>query len=341
MVVLATMATIIASQAAITGSFSVARQAVQLGFLPRLNIRHTSALEGQIYVPIINWVLAAGVVALIVGFQHSSKLTEIYGLAVTGTFCLDTILFLAVARSLWRTPRWRLVLLGALFLTVELSFFSANIAKVAHGAYLSLLVGGTFAFLMITWRKGREIVTRNRVAKEGPLNEFLDSLGSADPPIRRVLGTAIFLNPGKQTTPLALRAEVERIHALHEKVVIVSLDPVGIPHVDPSDRFSVEQLGRGLFKVVYVTIRVGYRDRNNVPEALALARKRGLLERNLDLEHASYLLSRITITPTDQAGLSRWRKYLFLAMARNAASPIELFGLPADRTVSMGSQVEV
>jgi KUP system potassium uptake protein len=341
MVVLATMATIIASQAAITGSFSVARQAVQLGFLPRLNIRHTSALEGQIYVPIINWVLAAGVVALIVGFQHSSKLTEIYGLAVTGTFCLDTILFLAVARSLWRTPRWRLVLLGALFLTVELSFFSANIAKVAHGAYLSLLVGGTFAFLMITWRKGREIVTRNRVAKEGPLNEFLDSLGSADPPIRRVLGTAIFLNPGKQTTPLALRAEVERIHALHEKVVIVSLDPVGIPHVDPSDRFSVEQLGRGLFKVVYVTIRVGYRDRNNVPEALALARKRGLLERNLDLEHASYLLSRITITPTDQAGLSRWRKYLFLTMARNAASPIELFGLPADRTVSMGSQVEV
>jgi KUP system potassium uptake protein len=339
MVILATMATIIASQAAITGSFSVARQAVQLGFLPRLNIRHTSALEGQIYVPIINWVLAAGVVALIVGFQHSSKLTEIYGLAVTGTFCLDTILFLAVARSLWRTPKWRLAILGALLLTVELAFFSANIAKVEHGAYLSLIVGGTFAFLMITWRRGREIVTSNRQSKEGPLDEFLDKLCEADPPISRVAGTAIFLNPGKQTTPLALRAEVERIHALHDKVVIVSLDPVGVPHVDPSDRFSVEQLGRGLFKIVYVTIRVGYRDRNHVPEALALARKRGLLERNLDLEHASYLLSRITITPTNDSGLNRWRKYLFLAMARNAASPIELFGLPADRTVSMGSQV--
>jgi KUP system potassium uptake protein len=339
MVLLATAATIIASQAAITGSFSVARQAVQLGFLPRLNIRHTSVLEGQIYVPLINWVLAAGVVSLIVGFRHSAKLTEIYGVAVTGTFVLNTVLFLAVSRALWRTPRWRLALLAALFLTVEVAFFSANLAKVTHGAYLSLLVGLAFAFLMMTWRRGREIVTRHRAAKEGPLDAFLEGLGNADPPIHRVPGTAIFLNPGKQTTPLALRAEVERIHALHEKVVIVSLDPVSIPNVDPADRFKVEQLGRGLFKVVYVTIRVGYRDRSNVPVALALARKRGLLERNLDLEHASYLLSRITITPTSDSGLSRWRKVVFMAMARNAASPIDLFDLPAERTVSMGSQV--
>ena len=342
MVILATLATIIASQAAITGSFSVARQAVQLGFLPRLTIRHTSSsTEGQIYVPLINWVLAAGVVALIVGFRHSARLTEIYGVAVTGTFVLNTVLFLAVARALWHTPRWRLALLGGLLLTVELSFFSANLAKIEHGAYLSLLVGLGFAFLMMTWRKGREIVTRNRLSKEGPLAEFLEGLCNAVPPIRRVPGTAIFLNPGKQTTPLALRAEVERIHALHEKVVIVSLDTVSIPHVDPADRFSIEQLGRGLFKVSYLTIRVGYRDSSDVPEALALARKRGLLERNLDLEHASYLLSRITITPTPEPGMSRWRKHIFLAMARNAGSPMELFGLPADRTVSMGSQVAV
>src|SRR5205085_1098440 len=147
------------------------------------------------------------------------------------------------------------------------------LAKVEHGAYLSLLVGIAFAFLMITWKRGREIVTGNRVAKEGPLDEFLDGLCNADPPIHRVPGTAIFLNPGKQTTPLALRAEVERIHALHEKVVIVSLEPVSIPNVDPDDRFVVERLGQGLFKVVYVTIHVGYRDPSNVPEALALARK--------------------------------------------------------------------
>ena len=339
MVILATAATIIASQAAITGSFSVARQAVQLGFLPRLNIRHTSTTEGQIYVPLINWVLAIGVVALIVGFQHSAKLTEIYGVAVTGTFVLNTILFLAVARALWRTPKWRLAILGVLFLTVEVSFFAANLAKIEHGAYLSLIVGAVFAFLMITWRKGRGIVSGNRLTREGPLEVFLESLCNAKPPINRVPGTAIFLNPGKQTTPLALRAEVERIHALHEKVVIVALDQVSIPHVDPADRFAVEQLGRGLFKVAYVTIRVGYRDSNHVPEALALARKRGLLERNLDLEHASYFVSRITITPGKGAGMSVWRKHIFMAMARNAASPIELFGLPADRTVSMGSQV--
>jgi KUP system potassium uptake protein len=345
MVVLATAATVIASQAAITGSYSVARQAVQLGFMPRLNIRHTSTTEGQIYVPLINWFLAAGVLALVVYFQHSARLTEIYGVAVTGTFILNTVLFVAVSRSLWRTPRWRLAILAGLFLIVEVAFFSSNLAKITHGAYLSLIVGLLIAFLMITWRRGREIVTRNRLAKEGPLDEFLDGLGTAAPPIHRVPGTAIFLNPGKQTTPLALRAEVERIHALHEKVVIVSLDSVSIPNVDPDDRFKVEQLGRGLFKVVYVTIRVGYRDSNNVPEALALARKRGLLERNLDLEHASYLLSRITITPTatptSGPRISRWRKHIFLAMARNAASPIDLFGLPADRTVAMGSQVTV
>jgi KUP system potassium uptake protein len=339
MVILATLATIIASQAVITGSYSVARQAVQMGFLPRLNIKHTSKTEGQIYVPLINWVLAFGVVALILVFRHSAKLTEIYGVAVTGTFVLNTILFLAVARALWRTPKWRLALLGLLFLTVELSFFFANLAKIEHGAYLPLLVGLAFAFLMVTWRKGREIVTRNRVEKEGPLGEFLEGLCNAKPPINRVPGTAIFLNPGKQTTPLALRAEVERIHALHEKVVIVSLEPISIPHVDPGDRFSVEHLGRGLFKVVYLTIRVGYSDPNNVPEALALARKRGLLERNLDLEHASYMLSRITITPEAAPGMESWRKHIFLTMARNTASPIELFGLPADRTVSMGSQV--
>jgi KUP system potassium uptake protein len=341
MVVLATLATIIASQAAITGSFSVARQAMQLGFLPRLKIIHTSLLEGRIYVPLVNWLLGLGVVTLVLVFRRAERLGDIYGVAVTATFALNTILFVAVARALWRTPKWRLALLGGLFLTVELSFFIANMFKIASGAWLSLVVGLVIAFVMITWRKGREIVTRNRLAKEGPLDEFLEGLGNADPPIRRVPGTAIFLNPGKQTTPLALRAEVERIHALHEKVVIVSLDNVSIPYVDPDDRFSVEHLGRGLFKVVYLTIRVGYRDRSNVPEALALARKRGLLERNLDLEHASYLLSRITITPTSEPGISRWRKHVFLAMARNAASPIELFGLPADRTVSMGSQVAV
>ena len=340
MVVLATLATIIASQAAITGSYSVARQAVQLGFLPRLKILHTSLQEGQIYVPLINWMLAAGVVTLVLVFQHSNKLTDIYGVAVTGTFILNTILFLYVSRSLWRTPKWQLAILGSVFLFVETAFFTSNIAKVEHGAWLSLVVGLVYAFIMLTWRRGREIVTENRIGEEGALTGFLEALPRTEP-LRRVPGTAVFLNPGRNTTPLALRAEVERIHALHEKVIIVSLDQVSVPHVDPDQRYSTDFLGKGLFKVIFVTIRVGYRDRTNVPGALAEARKAGFLERNLDLEHASYIVSRMTIRPTDGPGMQRWRKRLFVMMARNSTSPIDQFGLPTDRTVMMGSQVSV
>jgi KUP system potassium uptake protein len=342
MVVLATMATVIASQAALTGSFSVAKQAVQLGFLPRLKIVHTSALEGQVYVPLINWGLCVGVATLVLVFQHSDKLGDIYGVAVTGTFILNTILFIAVSRSLWRTPRWRLAILGVLFLTVEVSFFTANLAKIAHGAYLSLVVGLVIATVMITWRRGRETLTRNRTEQEGSLEEFLGGLAAIRPPIVRLAGTAIFLNPSATTTPLALRAQVEHIHALQEKVVIVSLDPVSIPHVEQSDRFTAERLGLGVFKIVHITIRVGYHDRANLPAALALARKRGLLERNLDLEHASYFVSRMTIVPTGSTeGMPPWRKKLFIAMARNATSPIDAFGLPSDRTVMTGSQVAI
>ncbi|HEX3831722.1 MAG TPA: KUP/HAK/KT family potassium transporter [Solirubrobacteraceae bacterium] len=339
MVVLATAATIIASQAAITGSFSVAKQAVQLGFLPRLKIVHTSKLEGQIYVPLINWGLCVGVAALVLWFQHSARLADIYGVAVTGTFILNTTLFLAVSRSQWHTRRWKLIGLGALFLTVEVAFFSSNLAKVAHGAWLSLGVGVVISFVMITWQRGRIILTRNRTEQEGSLPEFLDGLCARPEPLRRVPGTAIFLNPGKDTTPLALRAEVAHNRALHEKVVIVSVDPVGMSHVDDDDRFCVEWLGRGLFKIAHVTIRVGYQDSSDIPAALAGARKRGLLERNLDLEHASYFVSKITITATDAPGMRRWRKALFIAMARNASSPIAHFRLPTGRTVMMGSEV--
>jgi KUP system potassium uptake protein len=341
MVVLATAATIIASQAAITGSFSVAKQAVQLGFLPRLKIVHTSKLEGQIYVPLINWALCIGVAALVLWFKHFAKLADIYGVAVTGTFVLNTILFIAVARSLWRTPKLKLAALGSLFLIVEVAFFSANLAKIAHGASLSLGVGLVIALVMITWRRGREIVTENRTDQEGSLADFLDGLRASKPPLRRVPGKAIFLNPGKQTTPLALRAQVEHSHAFHDKVVIVSVDSVSVPQVSDADQFTVEWLGHGLFKVEHVTVRVGYHDKANVPKALAFARKRGLLERNLDLEHASYFVSRMTISPSDAPGMSRWRKKLFIMMARNATSPIEHFGLPSARTVMMGSQVAV
>ena len=341
MVFLATAATIIASQAALTGSFSIARQAVQLGFLPRLKIRHTSELEGQIYVPVINWALGLGVGALVLIFQHSVRLAAIYGVAVTGTFVLDTVLFLAVARSLWRTAVWKLILIGGLLLTVEVSFFSSNLSKIDRGAWLPLCVGLITAILMVTWRKGAMIVTRNRKQEEGSLERFLYGLRMADPPLHRVPRVGIYLSPGKTTTPLALRADVEHYNVLHDKVLIVSIDQLSVPHVEVPDRFAVEVLGSGLFKVIHVNIHAGYHDRTKVPEALALARKRGLLEKNLDLEHASYFVSRITITPTADRELSRWRKLLFTTMARNAASPIETFGLSPDRTVMVGSQIGI
>jgi KUP system potassium uptake protein len=341
MVILATAATIIASQAALTGSFSVAKQAVQLGFLPRLKIVHTSEIEGQIYVPLINWFLCVGVATLVLVFKNSNRLGDIYGVAVTATFILNTVLFLAVSRALWHTPKWRLGLLAALFLTVEVAFFSSNMAKIADGAYLSLAVGLAIASVMVTWRWGYQRVTRNRTEQEGSLQEFLVGTCEAKPPLLRLPGTAIFLNPGKLTTPLALRAQVEHNHAFHQKVLIVSLDPVSIPRVELGDRFSAETLGRGLFKVVHLTIRVGYRDRSHIPELLALARKRGLLERNLDLEHASYFISRMTIVASDGGGVSGWRKRLFIGMSRNANSPIDHFELPSERTVMIGSQVAI
>jgi KUP system potassium uptake protein len=339
LVVLAAMATVIASQAAISGSFSVAKQAVQLGFLPRLKVLHTSKVEGQIYVPVINWALCIGVVALTLVFRSATRLGDIYGVAVTGTFILNTILFLAVARFLWGTAKRKLAPVAILFLTVEVAFFSSNIAKVEHGAWLPLAVGVLLSIVMINWRRGQVIVTRNRVAQEGPLAEFLDGLAARERPPIRIPNVAVFLCRDKATTPLALRAEVEHTNTLPEKVVIVSVDTVSIPHVDTFDRCAVEILGHGLFKVVHLTARFGYHDKLSIPEALALARKQGLLERNLDLEHASYFVSRITITPTDAPGMRRWRKSLFIGMARNAASAIEHFGLPTDRTVIMGSQV--
>ncbi len=339
MVVLAAFATVIASQAVISGSFSVAKQAMQLGFLPRLRVLHTSNVEGQIYVPVVNWALCVGVLTLTLVFRSSTRLGDIYGVAVTGTFILNTLLFLAVARLLWGTSKRRLAPIAVLFLTVEIAFFSANIAKVEHGAWLPLAIGLVVSIVMINWRRGQEIVTRNRVAQEGPLNTFLDGLASQKPPLFRVPGVAVFLCRDKDTTPMALRADVAHTHTLPQKVVIVSVETVSIPNVETFERCTVEVLGHGLFKVVHLTARFGYHDKLNIPEALAQARRQGLLERNLDLEHASYFVSRITITPTDAPGMQRWRKNLFIAMARNASSAIEHFGLPADRTVIMGSQV--
>ncbi len=342
MVIFACLATIIASQAVISGSYSVARQAMQLGYLPRLRIVHTSEVEGQIYVPVVNWALMIGVIALVLAFQDSNHLANAYGVAVTGTFVLNTVLFLAVARALWKTPRWRLIALGAVFLIVEVAFFAANVAKIFQGAWLPLAAGIGVMALMMTWNKGRALVTGVRASREGTLTEFLDGLDELKVPVRRVPGLAIYLNPNQQTTPLALRAEIEHTHALHEKVLIVSVEEVSLPYVDDRDRFIIERLGDAALGIRHVGIRMGYQEETNVPRMLRIAQRDLLLERDLRLDDASYFVSRITLVVTPETtDLHNWEKKLFVAIARNAASPIEAFDLPTDRTVSMGSTIEV
>ncbi|MGI8428256.1 MAG: potassium transporter Kup [Solirubrobacteraceae bacterium] len=341
MVVLATVATVIASQSVISGAFSVTRQAMQLGFLPRLTIRHTSQHVGQVYAPAINLGLFVSVVAIVVAFGSSAALASAYGVAVTGTFILNTILFLAVARLLWRRPK-RLVALGAIvFLTVEIPFFAANLTKVTHGGWLPLMIALVVFVILVTWRKGRDIVTTNRSREEGTLSEFVAHLDARDYPVVQVSGTAVFLNSNPDTTPLALRANVEHNHVLHENIVIVSIQTERVPHVAERDRLRCDDLGDPYDQITRVTARFGFQDDIDVPAALRLADRLGLLEGACDIEHASYFLSQITIVRSEMPGMSRWRKRLFLSLAHNAASPVAFFGLPDDRTVSIGESIEL
>jgi KUP system potassium uptake protein len=341
MVLLATVATVIASQAVISGAFSVTRQAVQLGFLPRLTIRHTSdEEEGQVFAPGINGLLFVAVVALVVGFGSSSALASAYGIAVTGTLAIDTILFFVVVRMLWHKPAW-LVGVGAFaFLTIDLAFFSANVPKVVHGGWFPLTIAAIVFTVLITWQRGRQIVTANRVEEEGPLDDFVEEVRAMDPPVYRAPGTAVFLNAGKETTPLALRAMLDHSRVLHENVVILSVETLKVPHVSPDERIRVDDLGYSDDGISHVSARFGFQDDLDVPAALRLAEEKGL-ESHIDCDNPSYFLSKITIVPSERKGMRRWRKRLFVAISRNSASPVEYFRLPDEQTVTMGSHIEL
>jgi KUP system potassium uptake protein len=244
MVLVAAVATVIASQAVISGAFSVTRQAIRLGFLPRLTVRHTSEHAiGQIYVPAVNRALLVAVIVLVLAFGSSARLASAYGVAVTGTFIITTGLFLFVARSLWRWPAWKLSIAAVVFLSVEVVFFAANLTKIVHGGWLPLAIAAGVSIVLLTWQRGRQIVTANRTAEEGPLQAFIDQLHDASPPVPRVPGTAVFPNSTIETTPLALRANVEHNYVLHESVVIISAESVGVPHVAASERVSIDDLG--------------------------------------------------------------------------------------------------
>jgi KUP system potassium uptake protein len=339
LVVLATLATVIASQAVISGAFSVSRQAVRLGYLPHLTVRHTSTVEsGQIYVPAVNWLLFAGVLVLILVFESSSKLATAYGLAVTGTLICTTTLFLMYAAIAWKWATWKLVLAGVMFSGFELIFLGANLAKIVQGGWLPLLVAAIVVTVMTTWQRGRKIITARRVDVEGPLPEFVDRLDKGDIP--RVPGTAVFPHPTKLTAPLALRANVEFNHVLHERVVIVSVLSENVPHVPPDERVALDELGRPDDGIVHVSVRFGFQDEQDLPEVLRQAS--GLSdELDIDPDSASYFLSRMTIERGRQPGMSGWRKRMFIGLSHNAANPAAYFCLPVDRTVIMGSRIEL
>ena len=283
MVVLATFATVIASQAVISGAFSVTRQAVGLGFLPRLNIRHTSHQEiGQVYVPAVNWGIFIAVVALVVGFGTSTALASAYGIAVTGTLAIDTILFFFVVRFLWKKPLW-LVIAGAVGVPDRRP--GVLLGQPDQGPARRLVPARDRARVFVvltTWQKGREVVTRNRTEEEGPLRAFVDEIRDLDPPVYRSPGTAVFLNANKETTPLAMRATVEHSNALHRNVVILSIDTLKVPHVPESEQVTIDDLGYRDDGISHVIASVGFQDEIDVPRILALAvaaRPRGRLRR--------------------------------------------------------------
>ena len=325
MVLLATVATVIASQAVISGAFSVAHQAGQLGYLPRLRIQYTSEqVMGQIYVPWINWLLLVSVLTLVLAFRSSAALAYAYGTAVTGTISITTLLFFYYARHQWRWPLWIVLAGGGILLAIDLLFFAANLTKVTHGAWLPLLIGITIFIIFTTWQRGRELVTRIRDREEGPLPEFIAQLHAMKPPLHRVPGTAIFLNRGKTTAPLAMRANVEHNEILHENVIILSVETMPAPHIPEAERLQVDNLGYRDDGIIHVSARFGYMDPTNVPGLLPLIRDADVEGPAPDAK-LSYFVSRIELVQGHAPGMSRWRKRLFIATSRITPDAAEYF----------------
>jgi KUP system potassium uptake protein len=340
LVVVATIATVIASQAVISGVFSLTEQAVGLGLLPWMRIRHTSPeMEGQVYLPTANWLLYVTIVGVVVGFGSSSALASAYGIAVTGTMAATTSLLFVVMRSRWSWSRAQALAVVAPLLAVDLLFFSANLLKVVHGGWFPLLLGLAVFVVMLTWDRGRRIVAGRRAAVGGSLVDFVDGLRRRKPPLERVPGTAVYLHTSEKTTPIAFRLNVEHNHVRHERVVIIHARTLRVPHVSDEQRVSVDQLGSPSDNVVLVTASFGYRDRRDIPAALQLAV--GESEELSGLDDPTYFLGRVFVHPAKRGGMARWQKRLFAVLARNAPHPAEYFQLPDDRVVAVGINVGI
>jgi KUP system potassium uptake protein len=329
MVALATAATVIASQAVISGAYSITRQAVQLGFLPRMTVVHTSAQEmGQIYIPGVNWLLCAVVLAAVVGFGSSSRLAGAYGVAVTGTMLVDTLLTFFVIRYAWRYPLWLCVLATGFFLVIDIGFFSATLLKIADGGWFPLAIGAAVFVVMTTWRRGRERLLAHLQESSVPLEPFLKSLFSEPP--QRVSGTAVFLTATPGVTPHALLHSLKHYRTLHERVVFLTVEFRDVPWVAFEERVVCEKLGNNCWRV---RVRYGFMNRLELMRALELC---GALGLEFDPMETSFFLSREKIVHVDS-----WRDRLFAAMARNAGNITDYFNIPTNCVVELGTRVEI
>jgi len=334
MIILATSAAIIASQAVISGAFSLTMQAVQLGFSPRIKINHTSTREyGQIYVPAVNWALMIGCIAIVIGFRSSSNLAAAYGVAVTSTMVITTVLFYIVARRIWGWSILAALPLAIFFLIIDVAFFGANIIKVADGGWFPLLLAWAVFTVMTTWKTGRRILSERIQREARPLEEFLDEM-TRHPPTR-VPGTAVFMNGNASRTPPALLHNLEHNKVLHEHVLFVTVKTRLIPFVVPEERVETASLGHGFHRL---KIYYGFMEDPDIPHVLSEAQIPGF---TYDREDLTYFLGRETIIPAKRPGMALWREHLFAVVAHNATSATAYFCLPPDRVVEMGEQIEI
>ena len=336
MVGLATAAAVIASQATISGAYSMTKQAIQLGFLPRLTVVQTSARErGQIYIPGINWMIMACVLGAVIGFGSSSRLASAYGVAVTATMMVDTLLTFFVIRFLWRYPLWLCLFATGFFLVVDVAFFGSTLLKVVDGGWFPLLIGSIVFTLMVTWRQGRSIMFKRLRASSVPLKPFLDSL-FVEPPAR-VPGTAVFLTATPEATPHAPLHNLNHNKVLHERVVFLTAEVTEEPWVPFQERVRLTKLGNGCWRM---SVRYGFMNEPDISQTLEIA---GTLGLEFDMMSTSFFLSRETVVPVANlpSGMAYWRERLFAMMARNAGNAADYFKLPANRVIELGTKVEI
>ena len=335
MVCLATMASIIASQAVISGAFSLTRQATQLGYCPRISYVHTSAREiGQVYVPGINWALLLAVIALVLGFRSSSNLASAYGIAVTFTMLIDTILAFVVVQHLWKWSGWKSVLFLIGFLVVDMSFVSACSVKVVDGGWFPIVLGLAVFTLLANWRRGRILLTERTRMETMPLDLFLQSLQHAPP--HRVEGLGVFMNSDPDGVPRSLLHNLLHNKVLHERVVLLTVVTEDVPFVPDIDRIEVEQLDYGFYRA---TVRYGFKDEPDIPDALKMANEAGRL--SFRMMETTFFLGRERLVPHVKPGMAIWRERLFFFMFRNSSSAADFFKIPANRVVEFGTQVEI